>query len=87
MAEESPFQLATSFSNWPRPSRRELIELRPPVVFGPLPLRLDPALLLQLVKGRIERAVTDLEDVGGHLLQSQPDGPSVQRLQHENLQN
>src|SRR5262249_48802728 len=65
---------------------RERVELRAPVVLGRLPLRLDPALLLELVQCGIERAVADLKHLAGHLLQALADRPAVERLQREDLQ-
>src|SRR5262249_32921331 len=65
---------------------REGVELRFPVVLGRLPLRLDPAFLLELVERRIERALADLEHVAGHGPQPQADRPAVQRLERQDLQ-
>src|SRR4051812_2942628 len=43
----------------------EAVDLRPPVVLGNPPLRLDPPPLLHPVEGRIERPLLDPQRVGG----------------------
>src|ERR687891_1703351 len=45
-----------------------------------LPLGLDPALVLETMEGRIERALVDLQDVSGNLLDPLGDGPAVQGI-------
>ncbi len=64
---------------------RQAVELGAAVILAWLPFGGDPALLLQLVEGRIERSVADLEDVAGNLLEALADRPAVQRLQCEDL--
>src|ERR1700730_16971933 len=63
------------------------VELRAAVVLGRLPLGRDPASLFQLVQRGIERAIADLEDVTGHLLEALADRPAVKRLEREDFQN
>jgi hypothetical protein len=65
---------------------RERIELGAAIVFRGLPLRGDPAFLFELVKSRVERAVADLQDVAGDLLEAQADGVAVHRLEGQNFQ-
>ena len=45
-----------------------------------LPLGLDPTLVFETMKGRIKRALTNLQDVLGNLLDALGDGPAVQRV-------
>src|SRR3954468_3330281 len=70
----------------PASSAGERIELGAPVVLGRLPLVLDRALVLQLVQRGIERSIGDLKTVARGLPQPQPDGPAVQRLERQNLE-
>src|SRR5215471_21826624 len=65
---------------------RERVELGSPIVFGRFPLGRDPAFLLQLVQRWIEGAVADLENISRNLLQALPDGPAMQRLERQYLQ-
>src|SRR3954470_12566899 len=44
------------------------------------PLGLDPALVLEAMEGRIERALVDLQDVSRNLLDTLGDGPAVQGI-------
>src|SRR5262245_48650764 len=46
------------------------VELGPPIVLGRFPFRGNPALVLELVERRIERALADLEDLSGDLAES-----------------
>src|SRR5205085_3269141 len=62
------------------------VELRATVVLRLLPLGLDPAFLLQLVQGRVERSLAHLQHVSGKRLQPKADGPPMQRLKREDLQ-
>src|SRR5262245_65236763 len=59
------------------PGLRELVELRRPVRLRRAPLGLDPVLLLETMKRRIERALGDLQDVLGDLLNALGDRPAV----------
>ena len=63
------------------------VELRSPIVLALLPLGGDPAVLLELVQRRIERAVADLQHVVRDLPQALADGKAVQRFEREDLQN
>src|SRR5580658_2631959 len=65
---------------------RERIEFRATIVRRRLPLGGDPALLLQLVQGGIKRAVADLQNIAGNLLEPKADSEAVERLQREDLQ-
>src|SRR6202041_383331 len=65
---------------------RERIELRAAIVLGDFPLGGNPAFLFELVQCGIERAVADLQNVAGDLLQAQADGEAVERLQREDFQ-
>src|SRR5262245_36555506 len=56
-------------------------ELRDP------PLGLDPALVLEAMEGRIQRALIDLQDVLGNLLDALGDGPAVQGILLQRAQN
>src|SRR6266536_5064771 len=64
----------------------ERVELRAASEVGFLPFGGDEALLFQLVQGRVEGAVADLQRFGGHLFQALADGPAVHRLEGEHLQ-
>src|SRR6266850_6423209 len=64
----------------------ERIELRTPVVLRLLPLGLDPAFLLQLVECGVEGAFAHLQYISREGSQATTDGPPVQRLQGEDLQ-
>src|SRR5262245_56404909 len=55
------------------------------------PLGLDPALVLEPMEGRIERALVDLQDVSRNLLDALGDGPAVlgvllQRAQDQQIE-
>src|ERR1700730_456432 len=65
---------------------RERIKLCAPVIFGLLPLGRDPAFLLQLVQRRIEGSFAYLQHIPGDGPQTQADGPPVQGLEREDLQ-
>src|SRR5206468_8604338 len=61
------------------PEWREGIELRAPVIFTGLPLRSNPASMLELVQRGVEGAVTDAQDVAGTLFQAQAARPAGDR--------
>ena len=63
MADDSRCQFAVSDSSCFLAEARERVELGAPVVLRLLPLGRDPAFLLQLVQGRVERAFADLQHV------------------------
>src|SRR5205814_414739 len=65
----------------------ERVELRPPVVLRLLPLRGDPAFLLELVERGVEGAFADLKHLARDGLQATTDRPAVERLERENLEN
>jgi hypothetical protein len=68
------------FLQMPPPDASQRVELGAASEFARLPLRRDPAFLLQLVQGRIERPIADLENIAGNLLQTLADRPAVKRL-------
>src|SRR6185312_12816340 len=65
----------------------EGIELGTAVVLARSPFGGDPAFLLELVQSRIERSVTDLKHLAGNLLETLADGPAVQGLQGNDLED
>src|SRR4051794_32181486 len=64
---------------------REAVHLRAAVVAGRLPLGAQPALLLELVERRIQRAVAHGERVARYLPQAEADRVAVQRLERDDL--
>src|ERR1700674_4400481 len=68
------------------PQPRERIKFGAAIVLAGSPLCLNPAFLLELVQGGIERAVADLENVAGDLLEADADGEAVERLESENFE-
>src|SRR4029453_618416 len=58
-----------------------------PVVLGELPLGSNQALTLETVERRIERALPELEDALGPLLDPLRDAPSVHRLELHGLED
>ena len=63
-----------------RPGWREPVVLRPPAQLRDGPLGFDPALVLEAMERRVERALVDLQDVLGDLLDALRDRPAVQRV-------
>ena len=59
---------------------REPVVLRPPAQLRDGPLGFDPALVLEAMERRIQRALVDLQDVLGDLLDALRDRPAVQRF-------
>src|SRR5262249_6129124 len=57
--------------------RGEVVVLGAAAQLRDLPLGLDPAPVLETMEGRIERALVDLQDVLGNLLDALGDGPAV----------
>src|SRR5437588_4234550 len=70
----------------PAAEPRQRIEFGAPVVLAEFPFGGDPALLFELDHSGTERAVTDLKNVPGDLLQALADGQAVQRLEREDFQ-
>src|SRR5690242_13050747 len=62
------------------------IKLGTAIVFRGLPLCGDPTLLLELVKGGIERTIADLQNVAGDLLQSKADGVAIHWFEREDFE-
>ena len=62
-----------------RPDAREPVVLRPAAQLRDGPLGFDPALVLEAMERRVERALVDLQDVLGDLLDALRDRPAVQR--------
>src|SRR5690348_11934851 len=59
----------------------ERIKLGTSIVLRGLPLCGDPALLLELMEGGIERTIADLQNIAGDLLQSKADGVAIHRFE------
>jgi tetratricopeptide (TPR) repeat protein len=51
------------------------------------PSRLDPALALEAIEGRIERSLLNLQHVSGYLLNAFGDGPSMLGLKRDGLED
>src|SRR5688572_6722022 len=66
---------------------RERVELRFASRLGCPPLRCNPSLLLQSMKGGIERALRNLQVFVRYLLNPFRDGPAMLRFEREDLQN
>src|SRR5262245_57508925 len=62
------------------PGRGEVVILGAAAQLRDFPRRLDPALVLETMEGRIERALVDLQDVPRNLLDALGDGPTVQGI-------
>src|SRR4051812_35051798 len=69
------------------PGACQRIHLRPPSGVALGPLGRDPALLLEPMQRRIERALLHLQDFARHLLDALGDGPAVRRLKGKRLQD
>src|SRR5205807_5515937 len=67
--------------------RCQRIEFRAPVCLRGSPLGGDPALLLELVQSRIERAFADLQHIAGDLLQTLADSPTRSEEHTSELQS
>ena len=72
-----PFPVLRFFGKLFSSGLGELIELRLAVVLGVAPLGVDQPLLLEPVQRRVERALVDLQDVFGNLVDPQCDAPPV----------
>ncbi len=59
------------------PRRGERIEPSRPILLRRLPLALDPALLFEALQGRVERALSDAQQVLGLLLDELAQRPAV----------
>src|SRR5215813_15321021 len=66
---------------------RERVVLRAAIVVALRPLRGDPAVLLELVERRVQRALADLEHLARHLADALRDGPAVHRLERDHLED
>ena len=64
----------------PPARRRQPVVLRAPAELRHRPFGLDPALVLEAVQGRVERALVDLQHVLGDLLDAFGDRPAVQGI-------
>lgn len=69
------------------PFPRQEIELGVTAKLGILPFRTDPALLLQTMKGRVERALLHGKNLPGKDLDAFGDPPSMERVAGEGLQD
>ena len=63
-----------------RPAGVSLVVLGPPAQLRDGPLGFDPSLVLEAMERRVERALVDLQDILGDLLDALGDRPAVQRL-------
>src|SRR5580765_1258077 len=70
----------------PAPQSREGVEFCATPELARLPLSGNPALLLQFMERRIERAIANLQHIARDLLQALTDGPAMQRLQSQDLE-
>src|SRR5262249_10988876 len=66
---------------------REFVKAGAPVVLRYAPLGLDPLFLLETVEGWIERPLSNLERLFGHLHDALADSVTVQRPQAKRLEN
>src|SRR5258708_37620385 len=63
------------------------VEFRATTEVASLPFGCDPAALLQFVQRWVERPVANLQHVTRNLFQPLADGPAMQGLEAQNLQN
>ena len=61
------------------------VEARAPIVLGRAPVGGDPALMLEAVERRIERALLDAQQIVGNLLDTLGNRPAVHRLEGDRL--
>lgn len=71
----------------PAPGCREPVILGAAIVLARRPLRVDPAVLLELVKRRVQRALPHPQLFVRHLADSLRDRPSVKGLEREHAKN
>src|SRR6476620_8506767 len=67
--------------------RGQPVVLGAPVVVARAPFAVDPALLLEPLERRVERALVDVEDALRELLDALADPPTVHRLEVERLEH
>src|SRR5215472_8129426 len=65
---------------------RQRVELGAAVVFALAPLRLDPALLFELMQSGVKRAIAYLQHIAGDLLQANGYGETVEGFESKNFQ-
>src|SRR5262245_10025478 len=75
-----PLPLADFNGQLPPSGRRQLVVLRAAAQLRHAPLGFNPSLVLEAMECRIERALIDLQDIFGDLLDAFRDRPAVQRL-------
>ena len=73
----------TSTASWARPALVKRVEAGAAIVLGRAPVRRDPALVLEAVERRIERALPDPQQVVRDLLDALRDRPAVHRLERD----
>src|SRR4030095_7333057 len=69
------------------PTLRQRVDLRAPPRVGLSPLRRNEPLLLETMECRVERALRDLQDILGDLLDALCDGPSMLRFRGKCLKD
>src|ERR1700730_10287367 len=79
-ASQFPIELFPSLA-------RQRVELRCAAEAGILPFRCDPSLMFQTMKGWIEGALADGEDLAGEQLDLFGDAPAVRGFTREQLEN
>ena len=87
MAVDSRSQLSSSRASCFRPAARQRVELRLAAGIVMTGLRLQPALLLEAMERRVERALRDLQHLAAHLLDALGDRPAVLGLERDGLEN
>ena len=63
------------------------VVFRPAIVLADCPFRADPAILFELVKRWIKRALAHLKNFAGHLPDALRNRPTVHRLKRDYFQN
>ena len=82
-----PFPLVDFFAECFATELGERVVACAPIVFGGLPIALDPAAVLESLERRIERALIDVEASVGDLLDAKSDAPPVHGFEGEGFQD
>ncbi len=80
MAVDMRSQLAGFHRQLPAPGGREPVVLGPPAQLRDSPFGFDPALMLEAMERRVERALVDLQDILRDLLDPLRNRPAMERL-------